>query len=112
MVLAILWCTDAFAHGEGKCSQGYRIEHFKPHTEEDPCWERDCAEPMYTDGHRDYEGGHGHINYADIDGSGSYDSDSDDCLHSWGYWVAGIVMNGGNMEEGFDDCIGGGNKTS
>ena len=111
-VLAILWCTDVFAHGVGRCnSRGYRIEHFDPHTEKDPCWERDCAEHMYTDGHGDYEGGHGHINYADINENGVYDPG--DCKHSWGYWVAGgytTVMNGGNMEAGFVNCIGGGNK--
>ena len=57
---------------------------------------------MYTDGH-------GHIDYADINGNGSYDSG--DCLNSWGYWLKGgytTVMNGGNMEEGFVDC---GNRT-
>ena len=51
-------------------------------------------------------GGHGHINYADIDGpNGDYDSDSDDCMHSWGYWLAGgygTVVKGGNMEKEFN----------
>ena len=53
----------------------------------------------------EYKDGHGHINYADINGSGVYDSG--DCVHSWGYWVAGgytTVVNGGNMEEEFVDC--------
>ena len=106
-VLAILWCTDAFAHGVGKCnSQGYRIAHFEPYTDtpsnglhEDPSGMKERT--------REYKDGHGHINYADINGSGVYDSG--DCLHSWGYWVAGgytIVVNGGNMEEEFDDCGG------
>ena len=99
-VLAILWCTDVFAHGVGKCnSQGYRIEHFDPHTEEDPCRDKDCGKTY------NYKDGHGHINYADINGNGFYDSG--DCKHSWGYWVKGgydIVMNGGNMEEEFVDC--------
>ena len=38
MVLAILWCADAFAHGDGECQEGigYRIAHFAPYTDSPP----------------------------------------------------------------------------
>ena len=109
MVLAILWCTDAFAHGDGKCnSQGYRIAHFEPYTDNDNLPSNGLhADPsgMNARTQKLFEDGHGHINYADINGNGVYDSG--DCKHSWGYWVAGgyaRVVNGGNMEEEFVDC--------
>ena len=74
MILAILWSADAFAHGDGKCnSQGYRIAHFEPYTDADPSG-------MVTRT-KEYKDGHGHINYADINGDGGYDSG--DCVHSW-----------------------------
>ena len=65
MVLVILWCADAFAHGVGKCVEdsGLRIAHFAPNTSADPCWGDGCG----ADKER-YEGGHGHIEYADLNG--------------------------------------------
>ena len=70
MVLAILWCTDAFAHGYGKCGARYRIAHFEPYTDNDNLPSNGLhADPsgmvMRTEKFKD---GHGHINYADIDG--------------------------------------------
>ena len=46
MVLAILWCADAFAHGDGKCQEGmrYRIAHFEAEYLERSLLQRDCAE--------------------------------------------------------------------
>ena len=68
MVLVILWCADAFAHGVGKCVEdsGLRIAHFAPNTSADPCWGDGCGANKER-----YEGGHGHIEYADLNGDGS-----------------------------------------
>ena len=69
------------AMAEVSGSQGYRIAHFEPeHPEAIPAGRKTAGRI-----HDIYKDGHGHINYADIDGSEDYDSG--DCMHSWGYWV-------------------------
>ena len=89
MVLAILWCTDVFAHLDGD-----PIAHFQPGEEAggtytfgtvagtyeaDPCLRKRCAGDGETP--FPYKGGHGHIN--------------SETPRIWGYWTCGgyaVVM--------------------
>ena len=62
LIATLIICADVFAHGNP-------VAHFKPHTAEDPCWERQCEDS-------DYSGGHGHIN-----------REEDGKVMIWGYWT-------------------------
>ena len=93
---------------DGKCGESsglhILIAYFEPeHLEQIPAMGKDHAGRMKVNMYTD---GHGHINYADLNGNGVYDSG--DCKHSWGYWVAGgYDAITGDMEAEFVDC---GNK--
>lgn len=73
LTILIFWCAEVLAHGNP-------AGHFKPYTEEDPCWNSSCKDP-------DYIGGHGHIDaYDDENGNDRWDLGEE---NSWGYWTCG-----------------------
>ena len=110
MVLAILWCTDVFAHLNPDA-------HFCPDTPtNDPCEGEVCDVNPDNDPKNRYVGGHGHI--TDYKGKGKpgdngYQHGIDDAT-SWGYWTAGgydAVPSKTGEDVNLDCGSGGGTST-
>ena len=73
LAILVMWCADVLAHNDGNPAA-----HFKPYTEEDPCWNDTCKDS-------EYRGGHGHIDgYDDENENGRWDLGEE---NSWGYWT-------------------------